>query len=95
MKYEALFEDEDNIFGGSPRSKFHDIVYNANRDIVEMELERLIERQAVLENMLGEEHGDDFDEKIKRYHSSNRAEVESKAKSLFIESVGNILSQNE
>ena len=24
--YEALFEDEDNIFGGTPESKYHDIV---------------------------------------------------------------------
>lgn len=93
--YEALFEDEDDIFGGTPRSKFHDIVYNANRDIVELELERLIERQAVLELMLGEHHGDDLDMKIKDYHNQNRAEVEGFTKSLFIESVGNILSQNE
>lgn len=93
--YSALFEDEDDIFGGSPRSKFHDIVYNANRDIVEQELERLIERQAVLELMLGEHHGDELDEKIKSYLYSNKAEVEGTVKSLFIESVGNILSQNE
>lgn len=93
--YDALFEDEDDIFGGTPRSKFHDIVYNANRDLVERELERLIERQAVLEIMLGEHHGDELDQKIKSYHFSNRAEVEGFAKSLYIESVGNILSQNE
>ena len=23
--YEALFEDENNIFGGTPESKYHDI----------------------------------------------------------------------
>ncbi|MEJ2415154.1 MAG: DUF2018 family protein [Sulfurimonas sp.] len=34
MKYEALFEDEDNIFGGSPKSKFMDVVFTANNDVV-------------------------------------------------------------
>lgn len=93
--YHALFEDEDDIFAGSPKSKFHDIVYNASRVLVEQELERLIERQAVLEMMLGEHHGEALDQKIREYHHNNLMEVDNFAKSLYIESVGNILSMNE
>jgi len=93
--YDALFEDEDDIFSGSPRSKFMDIVYNANRDLVQAELERLINRQAILEMMVAEKFGDDFDDEINRRLFGNVSEIENITKSLYIESVGNILSQNE
>ena len=36
-KFEALFEDEDNIFGGTPESKYHDIASQANDEIVKNE----------------------------------------------------------
>ena len=29
-----LFEDEDDLFMGSPKSKFIDIIYNANRNVL-------------------------------------------------------------
>ena len=35
-----LYEDEDDFFVGSPRSKFFDILFNANRDLVENALEK-------------------------------------------------------
>ena len=38
MECNLIFDD---IFGGEPRDKFFDIVYNANRNIVENELENL------------------------------------------------------
>ena len=46
--HSALFEEDDDIFAGSPKSKFMDIIFNASRDLVEEELVRLIERQAAL-----------------------------------------------
>ncbi len=95
LKMFNLFEDEDDIFMGSPKSKFHDIVFNANRNLVELELERLIERQAALELMLGELHGDELDRKIDAFMFENRDEVLDVAKSLYIESMGKVLSQNE
>ncbi len=90
-----IFEDEDDIFMGSPRSKFHDVVFNASRGVVEGELERLIERQAVLEMMLGEEHVEALDKKIVMFKFENSAELESMIKSLYVESMGNILTQAE
>ncbi len=93
--YDALFEDEDDIFGGTPKSKFIDIIYNASRVLTEIELERLIMRQAVLEMMVEEKFGEDFDNIIKERLFSDGANIEAKAKSLYIESVGNVLSQNE
>jgi hypothetical protein len=40
-KYSALFEDEDDVFLGSPTSKLMDIIFNANNDVVRFDLEIL------------------------------------------------------
>ncbi len=89
-----IFEDEDDIFMGSPRSKFLDIVFNANRGLVESELERLIERLAILE-LMHQEDPELLDKKLLEYRFKNQDDVDTKMKSLFIESMGNVLTQNE
>ncbi len=89
-----IFEDEDDIFMGSPKSKFLDIVFNANRGLVEFELEKLVERLAIFELMIKEDE-DLLEKKILEYKFSNEVDVESKQKSLFIEFMGNVLTQNE
>lgn len=91
-----LFDDEDDIFQGSPRSKFMDIVYAANRDLVQNELERLMGRMAVMEMLLQEQHGEDQIDSIIRNAEFERAdEVNDMTKNLYIISVGNVLSRNE
>ena len=92
--YDALFEDEDDIFSGTPQSKFMDIIYNASKDLAKQELTRLMERQAALEMML-EERVEDLEGELRRFAFENQDAVDTKTKSLFIESVGNILTQNE
>ncbi len=89
-----IFEDEDDMFMGSPKSKFLDIVFNANRGLVEFELESLVEKVAVLELMLGDD-AELLDKKILEYKFSNQDDVQTKQKSLFIEFMGNVLTQNE
>lgn len=91
-----LFDDEDDIFQGSPRSKFMDIVYAANRDLVQNELERLMGRMAVMEMLLEEQHGEEHIDSIIRNAEFERAdEVNDMTKNLYIISVGNVLSRNE
>lgn len=91
-----LFEDEDDIFQGSPKSKFMDIVFNANRDLVQNELERLMTRLAVMEVMLQETHGEqEIDRVIKSIEYERPDEIDMMAKNLYIISVGNVLTQNE
>lgn len=91
-----LFDDEDDIFQGSPRSKFMDIVYAANRDLVQNELARLMERMAVMEMLLQDQHGEDnIDSKIRQHAFERADDVEYMLKNLYIISVGNVLSQNE
>jgi len=93
--YAALFEDEDDIFGGSPKSKFMDVVFNANNDIVRQELAAFIEKAAVMELMLEEKVGDDINQEVLNYKMQNQDACDTKAKSLYVEIMGAILSQSE
>lgn len=91
----GMFEDEDDIFMGSPKSKFMDVVFNANNDIVRQELEIFIDKVAAMELMLAEHVGDDIDKEVKRFALSHQSDVEMKAKSLYVELMGAVLSQSE
>ncbi|MDO8453131.1 MAG: DUF2018 family protein [Sulfurimonas sp.] len=91
----GMFEDEDDIFMGSPKSKFMDVVFNANNDIVRQELEIFMDKFAAMELMLSQHVGDDIDKEVKRFAVSNQSDVDTKAKSLYIELMGAILSQSE
>ncbi len=91
----GMFEDEDDIFMGSPKSKFMDVVFNANNDIVRQELEIFIDKVAAMELMLVEHVGDDIDTAVKRFTIANQSDVDTKAKSLYVELMGAILSQSE
>jgi len=92
--FEALLEDEDNIFGGSPKSKFMDVVFNANNDIVRQELEKMVYKMAAMEVAL-EKNGVDVDTAVQEIMFNHGSEVEDTAKSIYIELMGNILSQSE
>jgi len=94
--YEALFEDEGDIFGGSPRSKFMDIIFNANRSVAEGELQNLIERLAAMEILLGETMDNEtMERRIKQLLFEKADEVGAVAKETYIESMGSVLSQSE
>ena len=95
MKYSALFEDEDDLFLGSPTSKLMDIVFTANNDVVRFDLENFIRRRAALELLLDEHLGEEFDKKVDMLMLENRDEVETKMKSLCIELMGEIVSKSE
>ncbi|SMP89495.1 protein of unknown function [Epsilonproteobacteria bacterium SCGC AD-311-C15] len=91
----GMFEDEDDVFMGSPKSKFMDVVFNANNDVVRHELENFIEKFATMELMLEEHVSEDIDQQIKTFMYSNQDDVETKSKSIYIELMGTILSQSE
>ena len=95
MKYSALFEDEDDVFLGSPSSKLMDIVFSANNDVVRFDLENFIRRRAAMELVLNEQFGDEFDKKVDMLMATERDLVEDKTKSLCIELMGDIVSKSE
>ena len=85
VKYEALFEDEENIFGGTPESKYHDIASQASDEVVKDEFNKIVEKFAVMEALLVKHHGDEvLDAMIKEYAFENSMDIENKKKSLFI-----------
>jgi len=94
-KYAALFEDENDIFSGSPESRLMDVIFNANNDIVRQELVNFIRKSATMELMLEEHVGDDIDMAVKSYDANHLGSSDDKAKSLYIELMGSILSQSE
>ena len=88
-----LNEDEDDIFMGSPKSKFFDVSREASKDIVEEEWDKVIEKVAVLEMMLSEGKDENFDinQVIKQYLFDNEEKVNAVKKGLYVEFTGEII----
>lgn len=90
--YEALFEDEDNIFGGTPKSKFWDILNTASDDLVRDQFDIFMEKFAAMETMLLKEHGEDgMKQLVDKFIFENGAEVEHNKKSAYMELTGEII----
>ncbi len=91
-KYEALFEDEDSLFGGTPKSKYWDIATQANEEIVQDEFHKVVEKFAVMEAMLREKYDDiELDSIIKQYVFENEEQIDNHTKGLYIEFTGDIV----
>ena len=88
-------EDEDDIFMGSPKSKFFDVSREASKDIVEEEMDKIVEKIAVLEmiNCAGKDEDFDINQYIKDYTLDNMAEVNAMKKGLYVEFTGDIISR--
>jgi len=89
-----IFNDEDDAFVGTPKSNYFAIAKTANQNIVEMELDKMFRRFAIAEKLL-EEHG--LEEEHERLMKSMvlDQELEDRTNSLYIELVGNIVTQCE
>ena len=91
-KYDALFEDEDDIFGGTPVSKYWDISNQTNEEVVEDEFDILIARVAAMELMLSKEYDfEELDEVIKRFTYENLDKVEAIKKSTYMDLAGKLV----
>ena len=93
-----LYEDEDDFFVGSPRSKFFDIMFNANKNLVEHALEKHVERHVAVEMLLNnliEEKGLNLEAEISTIRAEKQDEIHHAKIDFFIATVGDILTQNE
>jgi len=91
-KFEALFEDEDDIFAGTPQSRYWDISGQLSQDLVKDEFDGVVERLAVMEAILAETHDyDDLDRTVKSYALSNMSKVEELKKSVYMELAGQLI----
>ncbi len=90
---EWFTEDEDDIFMGSPKSKFFDVTREASKEVVEDEIDKIIEKLAVLEMIISEDKDENFDinEFIKEYTLENSQKVKAMEKGLYVEFTGEII----
>ncbi len=87
--YEALFEDEDDIFNGSPVSKYWDIQKQSIEDVQKDEFDSIVERLAVMESMLNKIHDEEqLDKIIKNYAFEHQSEIDTHKKSIYMELAG-------
>ena len=91
-----LYEDEDDFFMGSPKSKFFDILFNANRELVKTKVLELVDRYNAMELLLERNLGENSVEQAIQSIIHNEAdELLNRNNDLFIATVGDILTQNE
>ncbi len=90
-----LFDDDDYMVS-TPKDNFFSIIKSANQNIVEMEVTKIFERLAVAEKLL-EDNGLDkkYEQMVNTFAISDPQEYDERLNSLFIETVGNIVTQCE
>jgi hypothetical protein len=91
-KYEALFEDEDDIFAGTPESRYWDIAGQLSQDLLKDEFDGIVERLAVMESIISKTHDyESIDNMIKQYAVENYQEIEELKKSVYMELAGQLV----
>ena len=93
-----LYEDEDDFFVGSPRSKFFDIIFHANKNLVEDALEKHIDRYVAMEMLLeklAEEKDLNLEAELSMIQAERQDDVHNAKMDFFISTVGDILTQSE
>ncbi|OQX49881.1 MAG: hypothetical protein B5M46_02985 [Epsilonproteobacteria bacterium 4484_20] len=86
--------DDDDFMASSPKESYFSIAKTANQNIVDMEIEKMFRRLAVAEKMLEEKDLDDeLETQIKALVIDE--DVDKRLDSIFIELMGNIVTQCE
>ena len=92
MKYEALMEDEDDILGGSPKSIYWGMAQKISQDVIEDEFDNIVQRLAVMEDLLSEHYELEKIDKLMTYHySQNEAKIDTLKKSVYMELGGKLI----
>jgi len=86
--------DDDDFMVTTPKENYFSVAKTANQNIVQMELEKMLQRLAVAEKMLEERGLEEEHENLLRSMVVEK-ELEDRTNSLFIELVGNIVTQCE
>ena len=91
-KFDALFEDETDIFAGTPESKYWDIASQLSPDLLKDEFDGIVERLAAMEAILSETHDyDNLDRTIKNYALNNFEKMAELKKSVYMELAGQLI----
>jgi deoxyhypusine synthase len=90
----GLFDDDDYM-NTTPKSNCVSVLKTANQNIVEHELEKMLARLALAEKMLEEKGLEEEYEKRLRSFPVTESDYDERVNSLFLELVGNIVTQCE
>jgi hypothetical protein len=91
-KFDALLEDESDIFGGSPVSKYWDIHGQLSEDLIKEEFDNIVERIVALEAMVAETHGyENIDKVVQSYCLTNFGQMDDAKKSTYMELTGKLI----
>lgn len=88
-----IFDDDDYMVS-TPRDNYFSVAKTANQNIVELELEKMLQRLAVAEKILEEKGLEDEHERLMKTMIVEQ-ELEDRTNSIFLELTGNIVTQCE
>ena len=88
--------DDDDFMTTTPAKNFMSIIKTANQNIVENEIEKMFARLALAEKMI-EENGleEVYEKQLPSFAVAEPKEYQERVNSLFLETVGNIVTQCE
>lgn len=88
--------DDDDFMTTTPAKNFMSIIKTANQNIVENEIEKMFARLALAEKMI-EENGleEAYEKQLPSFAVAEPKEYQERVNSLFLETVGNIVTQCE
>ena len=89
-----IFDEDDDYMVSTPRSNYFSIAKTANQNIVEMEVEKMFQRLAIAEKIMEERGLEEEHENLLKAMVIDK-ELEDRTNSIFIELVGNIVTQCE
>ncbi|MFZ2969294.1 MAG: DUF2018 family protein [Sulfuricurvum sp.] len=91
-RFEALFEDEGDIFNGTPQSKYWDIAKQVSEDLYHYDFDEIMTKIAVMEKMLMQQYDEEeLNRIIDTYALMNQAEIDLHKKSLYMEYAGRLI----
>ncbi|GAB6044904.1 hypothetical protein JCM11957_05020 [Caminibacter profundus] len=79
----------------SPKDKFFEIMYHANKNLVIEELENVFKRLAALEVLVEDCYGDEVEKKINEVIFNRSNDLENAEMDFYIHTMANILTKNE
>lgn len=87
----------EHILEGLPQDKWVEIIFHASRGLASKELLKMLERQAAMEVLLEKRLGEMWEEELAYLVNSEESseEIHHRTQNIAIESMGNILTQNE
>jgi Cu2+-containing amine oxidase len=88
--------DDDDYMNTTPQDNFMSIIKTANQNIVANEIEKVFARLALAERILEENSLEEqYERELKNYEIVSPDDYTNRLTSIYIETVGNIVTQCE